>query len=193
PTAPTGGGYTPTRGREPPSALGSAMSGKIISVLLALVTLAVGGGVYYAQVYGFYYDVAEAEVRLTSLASTAPEPIEIESFEAIDADSSPIRYRACFTTPTPLTTLSETFEVFEDAEPLTAPGWFDCFDAEAIGAAIRAGEAVAFTGTRNLEYGIDRVVAVTASGQGFVWHQVNECGDKLYDGTPAGENCPERN
>ncbi|MEM9350032.1 MAG: DUF6446 family protein [Pseudomonadota bacterium] len=168
------------------------MSGKLISIFLCLVTLAVGGGVYYAQVYGFYYDVAEDEVRMTNLVTEEPEPILIEAFQAIDADSSPIRYRACFTTPTSLATLTETYEIFDEAEPLTAPGWFDCFDARALGDMIREGTAIAFTGTRNLEYGIDRVVAVTADGRGFVWHQVNECGDKLYDGTPAGDDCPER-
>ncbi|MEL6549081.1 MAG: DUF6446 family protein [Pseudomonadota bacterium] len=168
------------------------MAGKIIAVLLVLVTLGVGGGVYYAQVYGFYYGVEDATVELTSLSSQQPEPILTEGLEAIDADSSPIRFRACFTTPTSLATLTETYEIFDAAEPLTAPGWFDCFDAEAIGAALDAGTAIAFTGTRNLEYGIDRVVAITEAGQGFVWHQVNDCGDRLYDGTPAGDDCPER-
>ncbi|MEM1232770.1 MAG: DUF6446 family protein [Pseudomonadota bacterium] len=168
------------------------MAGKIITVLLILVTLAVGGGVYYAQVYGFYADVALEDVQMTALTSGQPETILFDDFTAIDAESSPIRYRACFTTPTSLATLTETYEIFDEAEPLTGPRWFDCFDAQAIGDMLSTGEAIAFTGTRNFEYGIDRVVAVTATGQGYVWHQVNECGDKLYDGTPAGDDCPER-
>ncbi|MEM9840987.1 MAG: DUF6446 family protein [Pseudomonadota bacterium] len=169
------------------------MSGKIVSILLALVTLAVGGGVYYAQVFGYYEDQPVEDVLLTSLVSGTPEPILSERFQAIDADSSPIRYRACFTTPMSLALLTETYETFENAEPLNAPGWFDCFDARALGDELANGTAIAFTGTRNLEYGIDRVVAITSDGRGFVWHQVNECGDKLYDGTPAGDDCPERN
>ncbi|MEM6275659.1 MAG: DUF6446 family protein [Pseudomonadota bacterium] len=168
------------------------MAGKFITILLALVTLGVGAGVYYAQVYGYYEEVAPEDVALTNLTTGEPEAILADDFRGIDAESSPIRYRACFTTPTSLATLSETYEIFDGAEPLTAPGWFDCYDAETLGAQIASGEAIAFTGIRNFEYGIDRVVAVTASGQGFVWHQVNECGDKLYDGTPAGENCPVR-
>ena len=32
--------------------------------------------------------------------------------------------------------------------PLTAPGWFDCFDADAIGEALDRGEALAFPITR---------------------------------------------
>ena len=89
-------------------------------------------------------------------------------------------------------TLTETFEPYEGASPRTAPGWFDCFDAEAIGTAITAGDALVFTGQRNLEYGIDRVVAITADGRGYVWHEVNDCGDKAYDGSPLGEDCPPR-
>ncbi|MEM1235923.1 MAG: DUF6446 family protein [Pseudomonadota bacterium] len=169
------------------------MAGKLITVLLCLVTLAVGGGVYYAQVYGFYEEVADERVEITGLVSGIPEDIIFDDFQAIDAGSSPIRYRACFTTPMSLAMLTETYETFEGAEPLTAPGWFDCFDARALGDELDAGTAIAFAGTRNLEYGIDRVVAVTEDGRGYVWHQVNECGDKLYDGTPAGDDCPERN
>ncbi|MEM6596101.1 MAG: DUF6446 family protein [Pseudomonadota bacterium] len=168
------------------------MAGKIITVLLALITLAVGSGVYYAQVYGYYEELSPEDVVLTNLANGVPEAILADGFTGIDAESSPIRYRACFTTPSSLAMLTETFEIFEDAEPLTAPGWFDCFDAEAIAAELRTGTAIAFTGTRNFEYGIDRVVAITSDGRGYVWHQVNECGDKLYDGTPAGDDCPER-
>jgi len=169
------------------------MAGKIVSIILALTALAVGGGVYYAQVYGYYETVAGDIVVLTAKGSGDAEEILFDSLRAIDASSSPIRYRACFTTPLSLDTLSETYELFDTAEPLRAPYWFDCFDAQAIGSQLSEGKAVAFTGTRNLEYGIDRVVAINDEGMGFVWHQVNECGDKLYDGTPAGEDCPERN
>ena len=161
-------------------------------LLLAAIS---GAFLYYQQVYAFYDQVefTPDAVQLTNNSTGEAEPIVVSSFDAIDAESSPLRYRACFETQLSQAMLTETFVIVEDAEPRVAPDWFDCFDAEAIGAALRAGEAVAFTGTRNLEYGIDRVVAVTADGRGFVWHQVNECGDKLYDGTPAGENCPERN
>ncbi|MEM6308196.1 MAG: DUF6446 family protein, partial [Pseudomonadota bacterium] len=73
-----------------------------------------------------------------------------------------------------------------------APNWFDCFDASQIGADLEQGTATAFTGVRNYEYGIDRVVAIYPDGRGFIWHQINDCGDKLYDGSPASADCPER-
>ena len=78
------------------------------------------------------------------------------------------------------------------AAPRNAPPWFDCFDAEAIGEDIRNRRAYVFVSQRNLEFGIDRVVAVTDDGRGYIWHEVNDCGDKAYDGSPLGEDCPER-
>ncbi|HBR38682.1 MAG TPA: histidine kinase, partial [Sulfitobacter pontiacus] len=38
----------------------------------------------------------------------------------------------------------------------------------------------------------DRIVAITSDGRGYVWHELNDCGDKAYDGTVVGEACPER-
>ncbi|NCW61998.1 MAG: glycine--tRNA ligase subunit beta, partial [Rhodobacteraceae bacterium] len=77
--------------------------------------------------------------------------------------------------------LTESFELHPKAEPRVAPGWFECFEAEQIGNDLANGNAVAFWGQRNIEYGIDRVVAIYADGRGYVWHEVNDCGDKLYD------------
>jgi len=171
------------------------MSGKIVGIVLVLCGLVAGIAVYYLQLYHFYEEVQASgtdDVQLTLMASGAPESILYENFEAIDADSSPIRYRACFTTPMSIPMLTETYEPYEGAEPRVAPGWFGCFDAEAIGAEIAAGTALVFTGQRNLEFGIDRVVAITDDGRGYVWHEVNECGDKAYDGSPLGKDCPER-
>jgi len=41
-------------------------------------------------------------------------------------------------------------------------------------------------------YGVDRVVALTADGRGWSWHELNECGHKAYDGTAVGPACPDR-
>lgn len=171
------------------------MSGKILASAIVIVALIFGAVVYYTQVYYYYEPVAATgtdDVQLTSLTSGQPEPILIRDFQAIDATSSPIRYRACFRTDMSIAMLTETYEMYDGAEPRNAPGWFDCFDAAAIGAEIEAGTALVFTGERNMEYGIDRVVAITTDGRGYVWEEINDCGDKTYDGTPKGENCPQR-
>lgn len=164
-----------------------AILGIVMSALIAAVAL------YYLQVYAFYVEVAAEDagnVLLTSLHSGVPELIPFENFKAIDADSSPIRFRACFETPFSQATLTETYEAYPQAEPLTAPRWFDCFRAGDLGAALSSGEAIALLGERNVHYGIDRVVAVTPDGRGYIWHQINSCGAAVFNGDAAPEGCP---
>ena len=171
------------------------MTGKFMAGAIVLSGILAGIAVFYLQVYHFYREIpatGHGDVVLVNLVTGAPEPIIADDFRAIDADSSPIRYRACFDTPLSIPLLTETYEPYEGAEPRNAPYWFDCFDADAIGAAIAAGDALVFTATRNIEYGIDRVVAIHSDGRGWVWHEINDCGDRAYDGTPLGEDCPPR-
>ncbi len=169
-----------------------AVSGRVVGLAIVSITAVFAVGVYYAQVYGYYdsVPVEKGTVELTPLTEEAPEEILFENFTAINADSSPIRYRACFNTSMSTALLTETYETFEGAEPRNAPNWFDCFDAAQIGADLQDGLATAFIGQRNFEYGIDRVVAIYPDGRGFVWHQINDCGEKLYDGSPATDDCP---
>ena len=168
--------------------------GKFLAGFIVITALVGGVSMYYLQVYAFYDEVpinGHDDVMMVTLAGDAPEPILYEDFQAIDSDSSPIRYRACFTTNQSLAMMTETYAPYEGAEPRLAPKWFDCFDAKAIGAALEDGSAVAFLGTPNVQYGIDRVVAVLPDGRGFVWHQINHCGAVVFDGQPAPEDCPQ--
>lgn len=152
------------------------MNGKIIAGFLVLTGLVAGIAMYWLQVYAFYDEVKftpGAEMLLTSVESGLPEAILAEGIEGIDSDSSPIRFRACFTTPMTQAMLTETYKIYPDPTPLLAPSWFDCFDAETIGAALESGEAIAFLGQSNIHPGVDRVVAVFADGRGYAWHQLN--------------------
>ena len=169
------------------------MTGKLLTIAIVVCALFAGGAMYYLQVYGYYYDVPEAEhqVVLTSVVTEEPEVIDTYDFTAIDADSSPIRYRACFKTDSSIAMLTETYKIYDKPEPLLAPKWFECFDAKTIGEDLETGAAVAFMGTRNQTYGIDRIVAIYPDGRGYVWHEVNECGDKNYDGSPVDPSCPK--
>ena len=171
------------------------MTGKLLGVAIVITALVAGAAMYYLQVYHFYDEVAATgtdDVQMVSLVSGQPEPVLYDDFQAIDASSSPIRYRACFSTTMSTAMLTETYELYEAAEPLTAPDWFDCFDAAALGAELEDGTALAFLGQRDVQYGIDRIVAVTDAGRGYVWHELNDCGEKAYDGTVVGEECPPR-
>lgn len=171
------------------------MNGKVIGIVLILSGAIAGGALYYLQVYGYYTEVQAVpgqDVTLVSLATQEPEPILYDNFRAIDADSSPIRYRACFTTTMTQALLSETYVAATKPQPRTGPGWFDCFDAEKIAAELEAGTAIAFLGHKNIHYGVDQIVAITQDGRGYVWNDLNDCGSKAYDGTVVGEECPAR-
>ncbi|WP_373636661.1 DUF6446 family protein [Yoonia sp. BS5-3] len=165
---------------------------RVAIVGLLMLALIAGALLYYQQIYAYYtlVQAQDADVRLTNLVTEQAEPILFDGFEAIDADSSPIRYRACFTTPLSQATLTETYVIRDDAEPLVAPGWFDCFDAAQIGEDLVSGDAIAFLGVENIHYGIDRLVAVYPDGRAFAWHQINACGEVVFDGDPAPEGCP---
>ena len=171
------------------------MSGKLVAAFLVLVAVVGGASIYYLQVYAYYSEVqatGDGDVQLTALESGVAEPILYDAFEAIDAESSPLRYRACFTTTLSQALLTETFALYDAPVPTVAPAWFDCFDADAIGAALEEERAIAYLGTANVIYGFDRVVAITDDGQGYVWHQLNICGEKAFDGDPLPPECPPR-
>ncbi|MCI2399320.1 DUF6446 family protein [Aliiroseovarius subalbicans] len=151
------------------------MSGKIVGIVIVLIGLISGIAIYWLQLFAFYDPVPVGEVmRMTNVVTGEAEEILADDFEGIDADSSPLRFRGCFTTTMSQAMLTETFETYEEATPLTAPGWFDCFDAVEIGEALETGEAIAFLGEREIQDGVDRIIAVFPDGRAFAWHQLNE-------------------
>lgn len=153
------------------------MNGKLVAGGIVLTGLVAGIAMYWLQVYAFYEPVSftpGTEITLVPLEGAVPEAIVVENIEGIDADSSPLRFRACFTTPLTQATLTETYRLYDRPTPLTAPGWFDCFDADAIGEALERGEALAFLSQANISKGVDRVVAVFPDGRAFAWHQLND-------------------
>ncbi|MEX0350012.1 MAG: DUF6446 family protein, partial [Paracoccaceae bacterium] len=85
-----------------------------------------------------------------------------------------------------------SYRALDEVEPLTAPGWFDCYDALALAEALSAGKAQTYLAAKNIHYGGDRVIAITDDGRGYAWHVLNDCGRKAYDGTGVGEACPPR-
>ncbi len=173
--------------------VGPVNGGRIAVGFIVISALFAGAFLWYTAESAFYTPVAfrpGAEIRLVPLTSDLPEPILVAGVTGIDADSSPIKFRACFTTPMSLAMLTETYRAYDNAEPLIAPSSFACFDAKAIGEALETGQALAFLSEPNITWGVDRVVAVTADGHGYAWHQINACGREVFDGNPAPEGCP---
>lgn len=167
--------------------------GKFLVILIVVCALGGGGLLYYQQVYAYYSEVTPNgtdDVQIVSRMTDAPEAISYDGFIAIDADSSPIRYRACFTTSLDLAGLSETYVIADKPVPLVAPKWFGCFDAKEVGKALEDGVALAFLSVENVHYGIDRMVAIHRDGRGWAWSQINRCGEVVFDGNPAPDDCP---
>lgn len=153
------------------------MNGKVVVAVIVVLALLTGAGVWYTQEYAYYREIPAsapaAEILLTPIGG-APEPMVTAGFTGIDAESSPLRFRACFTTPTSLATLTETFVTYDKPTPLYGPGWFSCFDAERIGEDLEAGRAVAFLSQKDIRPKVDRVVAVYPDGRAYAWQQLAE-------------------
>ncbi|OYW55706.1 MAG: histidine kinase [Rhodobacterales bacterium 17-64-5] len=152
------------------------MIGRLAVGFILLTAALAGVFLWYTAERAFYEPVVfqpGAEVRLVLLTTNQPEAIPVDDITGIDATSSPIKFRACFTTPLTLETLTATYQPYAPAEPLIAPSFFDCFDAEVIGKALEAGEARAFLSEPDIYNGVDRVVAVFPDGRAYAWHQLN--------------------
>jgi hypothetical protein len=152
------------------------VNGKLVAGFIVIVGAVAGVAMYYLQEYAYYTKAVfkpGAEIALTLISSGQPEAILAEGVEGIDADSSPLRFRACFHTPLTQAMLSETYQAYQGAVPLIAPSWFDCFDAAKIGAALENGEALAFLSQSNIAPSVDRVVAVFPDGRAYAWHQIH--------------------
>ena len=150
-------------------------AGRLAVTGILLAAVFGGGFLWYTAERAFYEPVVFTpgqEIRLVTLVSGQPEPILVEGITGTDAASSPIKFRACFTTPMSLAMLSETYQPYPGAVPLNAPGWFDCFDAQEIGVALERGEALAFLSEPGIHDGVDRVVAVFADGRAYAWQQL---------------------
>lgn len=138
------------------------------------------------------HPTGKVRIRMIRYSDGQPETILLKNFRGIDADTSPLKFKACFKMVNSIPFLTETYEVYDDATPLRAPRWFDCFDVDAITDDLDSGLAIAFMSERNIKYGVDRVIAVRDDGQAFVWHQFNECGAAVYSGEAVPDGCPPK-
>jgi len=149
-------------------------TGKIMASMLVLVALLAGVAVYYLQVYGFYEDVNEitgAREIVMTLPDGSTRPVAVSDFKAIDASSSPIRWRSCFTLdPAEVADAAP----YPAATPLNGPGWFQCYSAKALTADLEAGNARAILGQSEVRPDVDRVLVVYPDGRAFGWHQLND-------------------
>jgi len=153
------------------------VTGRVGTIVILLAAVIAGAGIWYAQVYAYFEPVKTfdtAEIPLRSATGEDLRNLVVRDMTSVQKTSSPLGYRACFTVKNSLAMLTETYALAEDAVPLEAPGWFDCFDADEIGTALETGEALAFQGQTEVQDGVDEVIAVLPDGRGFAWHQLND-------------------
>lgn len=149
-------------------------SGKVVVSMLLLVALLSGLAMWYLQVYGFYDEVDEiagAQDMVLTLRDGNTASMAIQDFRAIDADSSPLRYRACFSVDPAQV---QDAEVYADPTPLNGPNWFQCYSARGLSGDLASGAARAVLSQRDIAPGVDRVIAVYPDGRAFAWHQLND-------------------
>ena len=146
--------------------------GQWLVVTIIAVTAVFAAAQWWFQTRA-YYEPAIAETMPVVLTDGGVERVALSDFSGIDADTSPLRYRGCFTVDIDHDDLATRAVVYDDPTPLIAPGWFDCFDATTIGTALEAGQARAFLSQREVRPGADRVIALYPDGRGFAWHQWN--------------------
>jgi len=157
------------------------MNGKIISGGLVVFSVLFGIGLWYSQTRAYYYDVSATEI--TAFGDAFP----VADYRGIDADTSPLKMRACFSVDWVYTPSDEYADI---AHPLQAPPQFDCFNAKQIDADISSGAAMAILVEDNAPYGFDRFIAQYPDGSAFMWRQINACGTAAFAGDPLPENCP---
>lgn len=149
------------------------MNGKIIGIAILGITAIFGAAQWYFQTRAYYEPVALETLEVTFADGTL-ETLRPLTAEAIDADTSPLRFRACMTLEADTAArLVAAAAPVADAVPLIAPDWFGCFDAAAIGAALQSGAAQAVLAQTEVRPGADRVIAVFPDGRAYVWHQWN--------------------
>ena len=164
------------------------MNGRVLIILIIAVAMMMGVGlVYFNQYYPYTSDDGAKSVTV----STGQVPVR--DYRGIDGRSSPLNLRACFVGDFwDFWAFGDDGEAAQEATPLTAPRWFDCFDAGAIDADIRGGVARVLRAKLDEPLGFDTYIAYYPDGRGFMWRQINMCGAALFAGNPLPAACRDR-
>jgi hypothetical protein len=95
----------------------------------------------------------------------------VTGYDGLDGAASPLKLRGCFRLdPAAL----PDAPVAPKPTPLVGPGWFACFDARALDAALKSGEARALVAASGEPAGFDRILAVFPDGRAYQWRQIAE-------------------
>lgn len=158
------------------------MSGRVFIYVFVGFT-----AVFAAALWWFMTRAWLEEVAPKDAVTIAGAAYPVTEFRGVDADTSPLRLRSCFRVSGEVTAPAAP-----DATPLTTPGWFDCYDAEALTRDLASGEARAVIAEFNEPYGFDRIVALYPDGRAYEWRQMNACGEAQAAGDAPPPECPPK-
>lgn len=157
------------------------MKGRTFFIGFFIFLAIFAAGLFYSINFLHYDEAEHAEFEIAGL--------DVTNYREIDANTSPIKFRACFTLPEGTVLYGDA----DQATPLVAPYWFDCFDAKALTEDLQNGEVNAVAFAQNEPYGITSYLIAYPDGQAFAWRQVNPCGEAHFDEKPLPEGCPDPN
>ena len=158
------------------------MNGKVLITALLVPAVVMGAGLWYS-IQSAYYEKIEDVTEVTAYGDAFP----VSNYQGIDADSSPLKMRACFDVEWDYFPSDEFNTV---ATPLIAPSFFKCFDAGAITADLQDGNATAILADENEPFGFNTFIAQYPDGRAFMWRQINKCGDAHFKGDVLPDGCP---
>jgi hypothetical protein len=140
------------------------MRGRVLVLWFLGFVVVFAAALVYFQFFAFYDRVAG--VRSLTVAG---DVVPVAGYDGIDASSSPLKLRGCFTLDP---ALLAGLEPAQDATPLTAPPWFGCFDAGRLTEDLASGGASAYAAARDAPEGFDVMLAVYPDGRGYIWRQL---------------------
>ncbi len=155
------------------------MKGRTLFIGFAVFLAIFAFGLFYTINYAYYSETFHENYEVAGL--------EVTNYHEINAQTSPIKYRACFELPTGATLYGNA----EGATPLVAPYWFECFDARQLTEDLDRGEVNAVRYDENQPFGVTSYMIVYPDGRAFAWRQLNECGEAKFSGDPLPDNCSE--
>ncbi len=137
---------------------------------------------------GLFYSINFAHYSSANYATHEIAGLEVSNYREIDGTSSPIKFRACFDLPEGTVLYGESDE---NATPLVAPYWFDCFDAKTLQDDINNEQVRAIAYKNNEPFGTTSYIVVYPDGHAFAWRQLNACGVAYFEGEDLPPECEE--
>ena len=118
-------------------------------------------------------------MELTLITTGKPEIILADELQ-ITAPLT-VDLHGCFKTEMSLPMLTETYQMYEMAKPVTPEIALNCYNADTIIADINADIALPFLARANVGDGLDRVIVIYDDGRAFVWNQPNNIPNNINE------------